>query len=108
MEIIGTVNQKLDIQTGVSKAGKEWKKQTIVLDTNAEYNPLVAVSFFGDDKVAMVDGFAKGTDVRVGVNVSSREFKGNWYNSIDGWRIDEVSAVSKPEVQEDESGDLPF
>jgi hypothetical protein len=32
MEVKGTVLRKLSVETGTSKAGKEWKKQSIVID----------------------------------------------------------------------------
>ena len=38
MEITGTITKKLDIQSGVSKAGKEWRKQGIVVDMNKDFN----------------------------------------------------------------------
>ena len=31
MEVTGTVLRKLELETGVSKAGKEWQKQSIVI-----------------------------------------------------------------------------
>jgi len=113
MEIIGTLKIKLAVESGVSKAGKDWKKQTIVLDTNAEYNNLVAISFFGDDKVAMIDGFSEGTDLKVGVNVSSSEWNGRYFNNIDGWRIDAVaqatgSSSSNEDNDEILDSGLPF
>ena len=111
MEITGTITKKLDIQSGVSKAGKEWRKQEIVVDMNKDFNSEACISFFGDDKLAMISGFEIGNDVTVGVNVSSKAWKDRYFHSIDGWRIDLV-AQSKPsgalETQEDTSGDLPF
>tara|TARA_B110001450_G_C17466641_1_gene418489 strand:- start:147 stop:482 length:336 start_codon:yes stop_codon:yes gene_type:complete len=111
MEIIGTIKSKQAIESGTSKAGKEWKKQSIVLDMNKDWNSDVCISFFGADKLALVDGFEVGTDVRVGVNVSSREFNGKFYHNIDGWRIDPVDAPKSAVVEvggEQQDGDLPF
>jgi len=112
MDIIGTIKTKLDIESGVSKAGKDWTKQTIVLDMNKDFNSEVAISFFGADKLALVDGFEVGTDVKVGINVSSREWNGRYFHNIDGWRIDSIDAASPKalEVGADDDGDtgLPF
>jgi hypothetical protein len=33
MEVTGKLVKKLELETGISKAGKEWKKQSIVIDT---------------------------------------------------------------------------
>jgi hypothetical protein len=111
MEIIGTIKSKLAIESGTSKAGKEWSKQSIIIDTNKDWNSEVAISFFGADKLALVDGFEVGTDVKVGVNVSSKEWNGRWFNSIDGWRIDGIDAPKSAVIEvggEEVSGDLPF
>lgn len=111
MEIIGTIKTKLAIESGTSKAGKEWSKQSIVIDMNKDWNSDVCISFFGADKLAMLDGFPEGTDVKVGINVSSREFNGKYYHNIDGWRIDSVDAPKSAVVEvggEEVSGDLPF
>ena len=48
MEVTGKVLRKLELETGVSKAGKEWQKQSIVIDTGGEFNNEVCVSAFGD------------------------------------------------------------
>ena len=85
--IKGKLTQKLAVETGTSKAGKEWKKQTFVVDTGAQYNPEVAFSLFGEEKVSMLEAFQEGSEVEVSFNVSSREFNGKWYNSIDAWKI---------------------
>ena len=55
MELKGKLESKLKAETGTSKAGKEWTKQTIVINNGSEYNPQTAISFFGDDKVKMLD-----------------------------------------------------
>ena len=51
MEFSGRIIQKLELQTGVSKVGNEWKKQDIVLDqdtNNPMYPKRVCITFFGD------------------------------------------------------------
>lgn len=87
MEVKGKVFRNLEKETGVSKAGKEWQKQSIVLDTGDQFNPHVAISFFGE-KTELLKDLQKGQEVTVSVNLSSREHDGKWYNSIDGWKID--------------------
>ncbi|BAQ93016.1 hypothetical protein [uncultured Mediterranean phage uvMED] len=111
MEIIGTIKTKLAIESGTSKAGKEWSKQSIVIDTNKDWNSDVCISFFGADKLALVDSFEVGTDVKVGINVSSREYNGKYYHNIDGWRIDSIDAPKSAVVDVTapaQSDDLPF
>ena len=107
MELKGKIESKLKAETGTSKAGKEWTKQTIVIDNGDQYNPNVAISFFGDDKVKMLENFKEGQDVSIGVNISSKEFNGKWYNQIDGWMIKAADQTKNTPIVEEEDS-LPF
>lgn len=112
----GTISKILPVETGTSKAGKGWKKQSFVVDTGEAYNPDVCFGLFGDDKLEMLTQFAEGEAVEVAFNVSSREFNGKYYHNIDAWKISKVgtsvqSPVSAPfpaaaNVEGDD--DLPF
>ena len=42
----GKIANILEVESGTSKAGKEWKKQGFVVDTGAQFNPLVCFSYF--------------------------------------------------------------
>lgn len=98
LEIKGRISKVLDVESGVSKAGKEWQKQSFVIDTGDEYNPEVCFSLFGEDKIAMLGKHKEGASVTVGFNVSSREFNGKYYHNLDAWKINS-----------DDNGDnLPF
>ena len=81
MEVTGTVLRKLELETGVSKAGKEWKKQSIVIDTGGEFNNEVCVSAFGD-KVGQMNKLEVGMEVSVLCNVYSREYNGRYFHNI--------------------------
>ena len=76
LSIKGRITKVLTLETGTSKAGKSWEKQSFVLDTGAQYNPEVCFSVFGDEKVKMLENFGQGQEVEVVFNVSSREFNG--------------------------------
>jgi len=107
MELKGKIESKLKAETGTSKAGKEWTKQTLVINNGDQYNPNVAISFFGDDKVKMLENFKEGQEVAIGVNISSKEFKGRWFNQIDGWMIKAADQTKNTPIVEEED-DLPF
>ena len=111
LQMTGKLIKKLDAQTGTSKAGKEWIMQQFVIDNGAKYNPEVCFKLFGEDKVALLDQFTEGTEVEVLFNLSSREYKGNYYTSADVWKLQEVSQ-SPPSTQEADAlydnQDLPF
>ena len=103
MQIIGKLVQKLEVETGTSKAGKEWKKQSILIEqSGTEYNKAVAVSFFGD-KIKQIRDIEEGSEVSVSINLSSREFNGKYYHNIDGWFI---AKMGEETVSTNE--DMPF
>ena len=84
MNIIGKLVKKLERETGVSKAGKSFEKQSILVEQNVEYNKEVVITFLGD-KIKSIRDIEVGSDVNVSVNLSSREFNGKYYHNIDGW-----------------------
>jgi hypothetical protein len=108
LKINGKITKVLEVESGKSKAGKDWQKQTFVIDTGDQYNPLVAFSLFGSEKI---ENFAKynkvGDEVEVSFNVSSREFKDKYYHSLDAWKVFKANAETKQEEAVD-SDDLPF
>jgi len=85
MDVKGTVKLICKAETGTSKAGKEWTKQIIVIDTGAEYNPEIAVQAFGDEKIKDLNKLSVGDEVMIKCNVSSREYNGRYFHNIDGY-----------------------
>ena len=107
MEVKGHVVKKLAVESGISKSEKEWKKQTVVIDTGAEYNPEIAVTAFGDEKLKALDKLELGDNVVILCNVSSREYNGRYFHNIDGYHFtkNNKTEASAPVMQSD---DLPF
>ena len=87
MEITGKIIKFLDLESGTSKSGKEWQKQTVVIDTGDEFNNLTAISAFGDDKIKRLNKLEVGMSVAIMCNVYSREYKGKYYHNIDGYHF---------------------
>lgn len=89
MDIQGRIVQILPEVEGVSKSGNSWRKQEFILQTKSgNYDRNVCITLFGD----RVDQFqiAEGDEVRVGVDIESREFNGRWYTNVNGYRIDKI------------------
>ena len=85
MQIIGKLVQKYERETGVSKSGKTWEKQSIMVEqSGTDYNKEVVISFFGD-KIKSIRDIEEGSEINVSINLSSREFNGKFYHNIDGW-----------------------
>mgnify|MGYP003631504488 CR=1 FL=1 len=114
MEVKGKLVKKLDIESGISKSGKTWKKQTVVIDTGGEFNNEVAVSAFGDEKLKSLDKLEVGMDVKILCNVYSREYNGRYFHNIDGYHFanqSNKSSVGKhfgSELDDDNYNNSPF
>jgi hypothetical protein len=110
MEVKGKLKAILPLESGISKAEKEWKKQSIVIDTGEDFNNIVCVSAFGD-KVKQLSALKLGDKMTILCNVYSREYKGKYYHNIDGYHFtvnskEELSNDSM--VTSDDNQDLPF
>jgi len=106
MEVKGKVVKKLPIESGISKSEKEWKKQVIVVNTGADYNPEIAIQAFGDDKIKDLNTLDVGDQVVIKCNVSSREYNGRYFHNIDGYWF--TKNTREEGVVVPESDDLPF
>ena len=91
MEVRGKLVKILDLEKGTSKAGKEWQKQTVVVETDNEFNNLTAISAFGEDKIKHLNKLDVGMTVAILCNVYSREYKGKYYHNIDGYHFTQQS-----------------
>ena len=108
MEVTGKLVKKLELETGTSKSGKEWQKQSIVIDTGNEFNNLIAVSAFGD-KLKQMNKLEIGMKVSVLCNVYSREYNGRYYHNIDGYFFTYQTNASSDKIQNGEAEeDMPF
>jgi hypothetical protein len=117
LSIKGKLSRKLSVENGTSKAGKEWKKQTFLVDTGAQYNPEICFQLFGEEKIEMLNHHNEGDQVEVSFNLSSKEFNGRYFHNIDAWRIENLAGgAADADIQEapefnapkTEEDDLPF
>ncbi|PLW92467.1 MAG: hypothetical protein C0592_10710 [Marinilabiliales bacterium] len=118
MELSGKIVQVLDIVTGEGKNG-QWKKQDFILELPGQYQKKVCITIFGD-KVEQFN-VQVGQEVKVDVDVASREYNGKWFTNVNAWKIETQGsegadpipnydiAQEGPEAQGLEpSDDLPF
>ena len=84
MDIKGKIIQKLEPQSGTSKAGNAWKKQEYVLETMDSFPRKVKFDFFGDraDQYPL----EVGDVITLSYDIESREFNGRWYTDIRGFK----------------------
>ena len=91
MDVTGKLVKILDIEQGTSKAGKDWQKQSIIIDNGDEFKNLIAVSAFGEKNVNSLGRLEGGMKVSVLCNVYSNEYDGKYYNNIEGYQFTDQS-----------------
>lgn len=95
MEVIGKIIMVLPETSGVSKAGKAWRKREYVLETqDSSFPQKIHFDFFGDkaDQYPLTEGQV----IKLSFDINSREYNGRWYTSISGWRAEDVNAAQAP------------
>lgn len=114
LEVKGTITQILPPTNGTSKTGKEWNKQEFVVVQEGEFGKMVCITLFGD-KTSLLANFNINDEVKVSLNIESREFNEKYYHNINAWRIEKVESSAAPEykpVQDNsappEDDNLPF
>jgi hypothetical protein len=115
MEVTGKITKVLDTQKGTSKEGKEWQKLTFILETTEQYNNVYAFEVFGGEKVENFTKYNKvGSEVKVDFNVSTNEWKGKYFTSLQAWKIFKAEGIPAPafepvaDLNTAEQSDLPF
>ncbi len=116
MKIEGKLTKVIAKEIGTSKAGKDWSKQSIVVEQNGTYPKSVCVELSGK----ALEYFEKnpikvGGSLECEVNVESREYNGRYYTSVNAWKVSNLnngSAQSEPQSEPQnepfEKNDLPF
>jgi len=113
MEIKGKIKLKAETQTFDSG----FTKRQLVITTDEQYPQDIAMDFF-KDKTSLLDSWNIGDSVTVSINIRGNEYKGKYYVSLQGWRIEantdapgasfETQAAPELTAYEDGSADLPF
>jgi len=101
LEVSGKITKILDLQTGTTAAGSEWKKQSFILETTEQYNNVYCFEIFGEEKVDKFLKFNKvGNEVKVDFNVSTNEWKGKYFTSLSAWKVFKADAQAPAEAVE--------
>ncbi len=98
-------------------------KRHLVITTDEKYPQDIQVEFV-KDKCSILDKYAVGQDVKVGINIRGNEYKGKYYVNLQGWKIENTGQESSPDplpsvppteafepaedISEEEHDDCPF
>lgn len=122
MEVIGRLTKVLELQQGTSKAsGKEWQKQSFIIETTEQYNNVYCFEIFGAEKIETFSQQAKiGDNIKVDFNVNTNEWNGKYFTSLSMWKIEVLNNSDAPQTSTQapptdtppptggEPSDLPF
>lgn len=129
-QFIGKLKSKSEIKSGVSQAGREWKKISFVVmeKGNNKGNP-VEFSTLNSDAVMFISDTALDTEIQVSFGVDGREYNGKYYVNLTAYGVEtyrqqeivhngakqaaqvygqEYSRPQPAVVEEDEGDMLPF
>jgi len=122
MEVTGKI-KKIDETKTFGSNG--FRKREAVITTDEQYPQMLMIEFI-QDKCDLLNNFNVGEDVKVSINLRGREWvnpegEAKYFNSIQGWRIEKLSAStdvppvpsmetfeSTDNTTENEPDDLPF
>lgn len=85
VELSGKLIQLLTPQSGMGKNGA-WNKQDFIIETNDQYPRKICISAW-NTKAQQITQIPMNTEVKVNVNIESREYNGRWYTDIRMWTI---------------------
>lgn len=95
MEVQGKIKMIGETQTF---GGNGFRKREVVVTTEEQYPQHIMVEFV-QDKTDLLNNFKVGQPVKIGVNLRGREWvnpqgETKYFNSIQGWRIENLQAGS--------------
>lgn len=106
MNLQGTIKQISPVKT---YGNNGFRKRELVIVTDEQYPQTILVEFI-QDKTQILDHYAQGQEVRIGINLRGREWvspqgETKYFNTIQGWKIESLdgrqgSAVNSYQEQQ--------
>lgn len=114
MTFSGIIQTAMPEQSGVTAAGKAWRRKDFILlydNTNAQYPKTVLFSVMGDniDKLTI----QQGVEYEVEIDFTTREYNGRTYMSATAWKATAknqpaLQRTTQPQAQPQLADDIPF
>ena len=93
LEISGRLLQILPEQTGQGQNGP-WLKQNFIIETQEQFPKKICVVCW-NDKAEILKQLKPGDELKVAINIESREFNGKWYTDVKAWKIETGGNMGK-------------
>jgi hypothetical protein len=94
LELSGKLYRVLPEVRGNGRNG-EWIKQDFVIETTDQFPKKICITAWGE-KVDEIKQLRQGDDLRVSVNIESREYNEKWYTDVKAWKIETGASASVP------------
>lgn len=100
LELTGRVTAILEPETGESRSGQPWIKQSFVLTYGDEYEREVAFQLFGEYKVKLLQNVKEGDTVSVGFSLSSKKgssasTSNRYFTEVNAYKLINLSAQNR-------------
>ena len=86
MEIVGRIIHLGEVIQGTSKAGNEWKKRDVVIETIEQYSNKVCLNVWSDNVEHSL--LQIGATLNFSIAIQSREYNSKWYTDVKVIRFD--------------------
>lgn len=110
MEVLGKI--KVLGETATFGASG-FRKREVVITTDEQYPQMIMIEFV-QDKCDLLNAFAVGQSVKIGINLRGREWinpegVAKYFNAIQGWNIKSIEAVKEqaPQSEIEQEADAP-
>ena len=88
MNLTGKLTRILPLESGTTKAGKDWQKQSFVIEyKDGNFNKLACIQVKNEMMIAMLKQFSIGDILSCEVNVEAREWQDRFYTDVNAWKI---------------------
>ncbi len=80
MKITGKLLKLLPYETGISKSGKEWKKQSFIIGNDDFFQAPICFNILGN--IYDLSTLTIGVKMQVDFEIESNESNGKWYTNF--------------------------
>lgn len=88
MELTGKLTRIMPLESGTSKAGKPWQKQSIILEyIDGSFTKLACIQLKNEMLLSILKGFKIGDTLTCSVNIEAREYQDRFYTDVTAWKI---------------------
>lgn len=105
MEIIGTIKEVFQPQSGTSQRGNAYTTQTILITYGDQYPKDLALTLMTKQVETYGAHLRPGQQLKFSFDASSREYNGRFYTECTAWKIETLQA--QPQAQSYQAAPMP-